>query len=740
VRKLIADRRTTGPTTWATVASLSWMGALLVVASLSVSAAWDQPLPAVLLAAAAGVPLLAGHALISMGVSRRVAVVVLLGVLVVIVYFLLGSGSASTAPGPFRSDSATRGAFPPAAFAGALLDAVPRLLTEPRPYRVRGDLLATPILLIGLISALVGLGGNRTRAGVVLAALTIYAGGLLLTAGSADPWGLIAVLLLLLTVSGWVLLDRPSEGRRALLGVLGLMAGVGGATVVSLALVSVADGFDPRTVVEPPLVEVVTPSPLPQLGSWAANPDVELLRVSGDAVPLRLVVLDSYDGSQWSASTRFAPFGSPGRPILPAGARQREVRNKVTITGLGGQWLPAPGNPVAVSDRGALVDLATGTLLRTGGPDDTSYHVSGALDDFATDDLVNASVPASGAAGRYLDGPDLPVELATYGSLITEGAVTPYERALAIEGAVRNNRRVSAKAISGSAYWRIAAFLVGDKGEPGARIGTSEQFATSFALLARANGLPTRLVLGFKPGEPQDDGTRIIRGSDAFAWPEVYFEGVGWVPFSPSPDDDTFARDRVVRTAGPERVVGPGDSPAPTPEPAPEAERSGPPPRPAESRPWLPYAVACGVLGGPLVLLAGARVARSRRHRRQGIAGAWAEVVDGLALARLRMPPYETATGVARRTDERIGLTATSTLAHAAERVAFGPGAGTRSAAGAWPQEVKVVRSALRRTLPWWRRWWWSLDPRVFATSQTHARSEPDLQVSTRLGDELIGS
>ena len=80
--------------------------------------------------------------------------------------------------------------------------------------------------------------------------------------------------------------------------------------------------------------------------------------------------------------------------------------------------------------------------------------------------------------------------------------------------------------------------------EPGDQVGTSEQFATAFALLARRAGLPTRLVVGFRPGDRQPDGTRVIRGRDALAWPEVYFQELGWVPFAPTPNDDTFTQGR----------------------------------------------------------------------------------------------------------------------------------------------------------------------------------------------------
>jgi len=66
--------------------------------------------------------------------------------------------------------------------------------------------------------------------------------------------------------------------------------------------------------------------------------------------------------------------------------------------------------------------------------------------------------------------------------------------------------------------------------------GYCEHFASAFALMARADGVPTRLVTGFAPGRYNPfTGMFEVRGSDAHAWVEVYFPMVGWVTFDPTP-------------------------------------------------------------------------------------------------------------------------------------------------------------------------------------------------------------
>lgn len=64
--------------------------------------------------------------------------------------------------------------------------------------------------------------------------------------------------------------------------------------------------------------------------------------------------------------------------------------------------------------------------------------------------------------------------------------------------------------------------------------GYCSYFATAFVLLARAEGIPARYVEGFCVPV---DGTKetVVYSSMAHAWPEVYIEGVGWIPFEPTP-------------------------------------------------------------------------------------------------------------------------------------------------------------------------------------------------------------
>ncbi|WP_245557796.1 transglutaminaseTgpA domain-containing protein [Deinococcus apachensis] len=76
---------------------------------------------------------------------------------------------------------------------------------------------------------------------------------------------------------------------------------------------------------------------------------------------------------------------------------------------------------------------------------------------------------------------------------------------------------------------RVDAFLFGT------RQGFCEHYASAFAFLMRAAGLPARIVGGYLGGEPNPDGGYlIVRQQDAHAWTEVWLPGQGWVRVDPT--------------------------------------------------------------------------------------------------------------------------------------------------------------------------------------------------------------
>ena len=76
--------------------------------------------------------------------------------------------------------------------------------------------------------------------------------------------------------------------------------------------------------------------------------------------------------------------------------------------------------------------------------------------------------------------------------------------------------------------------------------------------MARYLGLPTRLAVGYTPGDLRSDGLFHVYGRHGHTWPEVWFDGIGWVPFEPTPGRGS--PDAVGYTGvAPEQFTGTGE-------------------------------------------------------------------------------------------------------------------------------------------------------------------------------------
>jgi hypothetical protein len=84
------------------------------------------------------------------------------------------------------------------------------------------------------------------------------------------------------------------------------------------------------------------------------------------------------------------------------------------------------------------------------------------------------------------------------------------------------------------------------------KTGFCDYYASAMVVLARAAGIPARLVLGYAPGifDPEQ-GRFLVRQSDSHAWPELYFPGVGWVEFEPTSPIQEIQRSAVPSAAAP---------------------------------------------------------------------------------------------------------------------------------------------------------------------------------------------
>lgn len=133
---------------------------------------------------------------------------------------------------------------------------------------------------------------------------------------------------------------------------------------------------------------------------------------------------------------------------------------------------------------------------------------------------------------NYLNDVTLSKEAESYLSEITKDAETDLERLQAIERELNSYTYTTAPGALPGKVTNADEFL--DYFLLESRQGYCTYFATAFVLLARAEGFPARYVQGFcVPMENSREAT-VLSGM-AHSWPEVYINGVGWIPFEPTP-------------------------------------------------------------------------------------------------------------------------------------------------------------------------------------------------------------
>ena len=132
--------------------------------------------------------------------------------------------------------------------------------------------------------------------------------------------------------------------------------------------------------------------------------------------------------------------------------------------------------------------------------------------------------------GRYLRLPDtVPERVRVLARDLTATELTSYDRAVAIEQYLRQYEYTLDVPRPGSTD-DIADYFLFEL-----QRGYCDYYATSMVVLARAAGLPARLVVGYVGGSYDPYNARyVVTRADAHAWPEIYFPEYGWIEFEPT--------------------------------------------------------------------------------------------------------------------------------------------------------------------------------------------------------------
>ncbi|MEU9444022.1 DUF3488 and transglutaminase-like domain-containing protein [Streptomyces sp. NPDC048304] len=258
---------------------------------------------------------------------------------------------------------------------------------------------------------------------------------------------------------------------------------------------------------------------------------------------LRIVSLDEFDGTTWKPAQRHI-VGVPDRFPTPIGLGGDVKRATVTTTVSASDWyaqdwLPMPYPPSGVRIGGRWRYEPVGMTL-VGDHGQTTrgetYQVTSLDVQPTAAQLATAPEPPSALEREYTKVPSsVPKVVARTARQITAGARSHYEQAVKLQDyfAVSGGFQYDTQVEVGRGPNAIATFL--KKKE-----GFCVHFSFAMAAMARTLGIPARVAVGFAPGTPQADGTVTVSQKDAHAWPELYFEGVGWTRFEPTPTRGTM--------------------------------------------------------------------------------------------------------------------------------------------------------------------------------------------------------
>jgi hypothetical protein len=625
-----------------------------------------------------------------------------------------------------------------------------RLLTSTFPLEPEGAELAAVVIVVGLATMGAVEPALRRRAAALplLAPLAATALGSAVAAGAGAPAGWLAPALafgaaVLLALARYApdpdgaatavgVGGRSGEGgraagwaRQAIAGLLGcaMLGGAAAAGWYGSALLTRTGRdapADARNLVPQPIRPREGTSPLVLYPALRRGEQALSLTVQAKTPPdlLRYVSLDRFDGEYWNTGAQYRragrrlPAEEPARPS----AGQRAERVHIDDAGPLG-WLVSSGRPVEVSVRGLGVNEGSGdVVLPADRPVPADYTVRSAVPVYDEDALAaDNPVVSSPAAG----GPVLPRRLTSLAGGIA-GGESGYPALRRLEeyfrpsgpasrpGVPRRDFRVdlTPQAPGGHGLHQINRLLFGDTPH-----GTAEQYASAFAVMARALGYDARVVVGFR-ARASGPGVYTVTGKDVHAWVEVRFAAHGWVRFDPTPARSTTDASLPAPppSAGPSSGTADQDD-RPTPTPNQTAAQPG------EIAPAAPgsggYAalITLVLAGLPATYAGGVLIAKATlrwRRRRLGgpdrrTAAAWRDTLDRLVEAGLEVAPADTSgevvAAVRRRFGDGVGLPV-SRLAVLSDEAAFAPGSRAEPAAAAAWLNAEQARREISSALP----------------------------------------
>lgn len=228
----------------------------------------------------------------------------------------------------------------------------------------------------------------------------------------------------------------------------------------------------------------------------------------------------------------------PAAPGLTGKAGVTSQRTLVTIAqGVGSDELsalpvPYPATSISVkgdvrADRSTLMVFAPGTPFSG-----LTYTVTSLSAAPGEQVLSAAPPPPADITSHYLAVPAdyEPLRAVAESVVRAAGAKSQFQEAVALQDWLAGGSfKYTLNAPTVLSATDLSRFLAVTKK------GYCQQFSYAMAVLARLIGIPSRVAYGFTAGAPNGKGVYTVTTHDAHAWPQLYFQGYGWLRFEPTP-------------------------------------------------------------------------------------------------------------------------------------------------------------------------------------------------------------
>lgn len=256
------------------------------------------------------------------------------------------------------------------------------------------------------------------------------------------------------------------------------------------------------------------------------NNDLMFVAKTNTAQYFRVGVLNKFDGDTWSYDSNYGK----NTETLVAGRESSVASAQFELKGLEPKFLPTIYNTTDTSSR-ELKILENSTVFSKDGKI-TSYSIDARVpsNTLSESQIQMTSQQTPPELDDYLLIPkDFDSRIEELTRTIARNKSSVYEQVLSLKDYFTNGQFTYSTDVKyTSSQKSMSEFL--DK-----KIGFCEQFAATYAAMARSIRIPSRVIIGFSPGAPDANGEFNVRAKQAHSWVEVYLTGVGWITIDPTP-------------------------------------------------------------------------------------------------------------------------------------------------------------------------------------------------------------